>query len=189
MAFSSRRIIECVPMIFAGNREAHIEWKTTLARHLAIDPYAIVIVGSACCGISLNPNKNFKPFDDSSDIDVAVISSHYFDTSWHWLRNLGAARHRLPPLAQTSVNEHVSRLIYWGTVATDKILQYLPFGRSWVVALNDMAGVAPTEGRDVKVRLYRDFEALRSYHLSNLRGLQRALVADANQRRANARVP
>ena len=175
LAFSSRRLLECVPVIFGGDRQAHIDWKAKLAGQLGIDAYAMIIVGSACCGVSLNPNKNFKPFGAASDIDVAVISSFYFDTSWHWLRNLGALRYRLPVRAQASVDDHVTRLIYYGTVATDKILQFLPFGRSWVLALNEMAATTPTEGRDVKVRLYRDFEALREYHVQSLRRLQQSL--------------
>lgn len=180
-SFSSRRIIECVPALFAGDREAHIAWKTTLAARLGVDPYALVVVGSASCGISLNPTKHFRPFDGESDVDVAAISSFHFDTAWHWLRSLGSKRYGLPPRAQQSVADHVSKYIYFGTVATDKILQYLPFGPEWVLALNDQAAIPPTEGREIKVRLYRDFESLRSYHVSNLRKLQALLPVNDSQ--------
>ena len=31
--------------------------------------------------------KNFKKFNDKSDIDVGIISNYYFDIAWHELRN------------------------------------------------------------------------------------------------------
>jgi hypothetical protein len=44
-----------------------------------------------------------------------------------------------------------------------------------VAALSAMAGVEPTLDRDVKVRLYRDPEALRAYQLRGLRTAKEAM--------------
>lgn len=47
---------------------------------------AIYIVGSGNWEYSLAPEKNYKPFDDSSDIDVAVVSEQDFVECWEVLR-------------------------------------------------------------------------------------------------------
>lgn len=46
----------------------------------------VVIVGSANWGYSLNPGKAFKPFDDDSDVDVAIVSSQHFEETWKEIR-------------------------------------------------------------------------------------------------------
>jgi hypothetical protein len=48
----------------------------------------------------------------------------------------------------------------------------LPFGKDWQSALDMMAEVSPTVGRDVKLRIYKDFDALRYYQARNLESLR-----------------
>jgi hypothetical protein len=144
---------------------------------LSVDPRAIALTGSACLGVSLNPAKSLKPFDQNSDIDVAIISHYHFETAWRFLRSLGPAqRLGLSPPQHQTLRDHKSRLIYWGTVAADRVLTLLPFGKQWMIALNDMALVDPTSGRDIKARIYRDFEALRAYQLIAIQRAQKDLI-------------
>src|SRR5262249_3647101 len=89
-SFTSFELLHRQPWIFATARE-YTEWRLALAKDLGLDAFAILVVGSACTGYILNPKKNFKKFDDRSDIDVAVISPRHFDESWRWLRNLPPA--------------------------------------------------------------------------------------------------
>lgn len=161
-------VIERTPHIFSNSRIDYITWKEQLSRKIQIDGKSITFTGSSCTGFSLNPYKNFKKFDDESDIDIAIISNHYFDISWHCLRNLGSNRYRLKVEQKTSIDDHVNRLIYWGTIATDKILEILPFGAAWFAELQSMSKYPPTEGRDINIRIYKDFESLKAYHVNNL---------------------
>jgi len=163
--FVSIRLLEPVPHIFRDDAKAYLEWRHELARLLGVDPRAIAIVGSAAVGVSLSPRKNLAPFHDGSDVDVAVISWFHFETAWDWLRKLGASYYTLPASAQVSVKEHRERLVYWGTIATDKIVGHLPFASTWVRALGEVGKKTPPIPRSVNVRLYRDFEALRAYHV------------------------
>ncbi|HEX6590626.1 MAG TPA: hypothetical protein VF050_01360, partial [Moraxellaceae bacterium] len=121
-------IINRTPIIFSDDHESFIDWKHTLANLLDVDPSSLVITGSSVFGVSLNPNKNYKFFDKRSDIDIAVISEHHFNVGWRTLRNLGSKIHGLTPTAKQSVHDHVNMYIYWGTIATDKILHLMPFG-------------------------------------------------------------
>lgn len=161
--FLEHHIYDRIPYVFRDDRTSFISWKQRLSQSIEVDPACIQLVGSSALGISLNPNKGFKPFDEDSDIDVGIISHYHFTISWRYLRTQGHRRLHVDHKTRAAWDEHVNRLIYWGTIATDKLLGILPFGTQWISALTDMATVSPTIGRDVRLRIYSDFEALRAY--------------------------
>jgi hypothetical protein len=87
--FVSKWILERIPHVFGGDQLRYNEWRKHLAEKIDVDPCAIALTGSASVGISLNPNKSFRGFDERSDIDVAVISSYHFEIAWRFIRNMG----------------------------------------------------------------------------------------------------
>lgn len=173
--FAMRRLFDVVPFIFSDSPTCS-DWKIKIAQLLRVDPCSVFLIGSGCTGISLNPNKGFKAFDNESDIDVAIISGYHFELAWRALRELGAERYRLDAAAKASLNEHRDSNLYWGMIATDKILGLLPFGREWISAGIEIGKKPPMEGREIKFRLYRDSYSFVSYHLNNLRNLQSELL-------------
>ena len=169
-------LLEKIPYIFHDDQELFIDWKITLAQKLQVNVASIILVGSSCVGLSLNPYKNYRSFNQSSDIDIAVVSDYYFNEAWRFFRNLGVRIHSLRPKEKQIIDEHVRKYIYWGTIATDHILPLFPFGRKWQQALLEMSQVCPTQGRELKIRLYKDFESLRGYHINNLIDLRSYLL-------------
>lgn len=170
--FVETHLFDRIPAIFGNNRSTFIAWKRVLGHKLEVDPACITVVGSAATGTSLNPTKNFKPFDGESDIDLAVISPYHFTVGWRYLRMNGIRRLRVDARTRIAWDEHVKRYIYWGTLATDRLLGVLPFGQEWLAASNDMAQVDPTLGRALKFRIYADFDSLRAYHVQGVRDLR-----------------
>jgi hypothetical protein len=170
-------LLEGVPWIFAGDRRAFTTWKAILASMLEVDSHSLIIVGSAATGVSLNPHKNLRPFHGRSDVDVAAVSPRHFDEAWRSLRALGADRYSLSAAAKEALRMHEHLYVFWGTIATDRILGRLPFGKTWYPALLQMARIDPTSGRSVKVRLYRDIEALRDYQVRSMSRARTALAA------------
>jgi hypothetical protein len=168
----SNWILDRIPFPFGGDAPLYARWRQKLAGQIGVDPSEIKITGSAAFGVSLNPHKNYKSFDSRSDIDVAIISNHHFSLAWRSLRELGAKRHAFPPATKQAINDHVTKYIYWGTIATDKILHLLPFGKPWQQALKSMESTQPTQGISVNARIYRDFDSLRSYQKSTLAALR-----------------
>lgn len=169
--FLSRWMFERVPHIFGADFASYIRWKHLLGDLLGVDPRATMLVGSSAVGTSLNPHKNFRSFNIDSDVDIAIVSAHHFDILWRWLRNLGSNYHALPSDGKAAVDEHRSSHLYWGVMATDKLLPHSPLAAKWVPALTQMSKVDPTRNRDIKARVYVDFDALRAYHLQ---GAQKA---------------
>jgi hypothetical protein len=165
-------IIDRIPIIFDEDIKAYANWRRILASGLGVDASALLITGSAAFGISLNPYKNYKFFDDSSDIDVAVVSDYHFMEGWRTLRNIGANLHTLPQNVKQSIDDHVKRYIYWGTIATDKLLHLLPYGKQWTETIGKVSQITPTVGRTINVRVYKDLNSLRAYHVNNLKFLK-----------------
>lgn len=165
-------IFSRIPYPFRGDAKSYEKWRRDLSKLVEVDSSEILITGSGAFGISLNPNKNYRSFDNKSDIDVAIISEHFFNLSWRHLRNLGSTIHGMPAPAKQAVRDHVEKYIYWGTIATDKILPFLPFGKKWSAALEQMSKTEPTKGRTIKARIYKDFDSLRSYQVNNFKHLR-----------------
>lgn len=173
--FVSHYIFEPIPFAFSGDQSLWIAWKTALANSIDVDPYDIVLTGSGALGYSLNPHKNFRPFGPKSDIDCGVISPHHFEIAWRYLRQLRPSWLSLPAETKRAIVTHQKSYVFAGTIATDSILGLLPFGGTWQGGLNRMAMVSPTEGRDIRLRIYRDYDALRHYQASNIERLRGSL--------------
>jgi len=171
----SKWILDKIPYIFNSDRIKYIKWKEDLGSKLGIDSKAISFTGSSCTGFSLNPSKSFRVFGNHSDIDIAIVSDLHFDIAWNALRNIGVRQLTLSYKQKVSLQDHRIRLIYWGTIATDKILELLPFGVDWSLILIEMSKLAPVNGRTINIRLYKDYDSLRAYHVNNLDNLRTQL--------------
>jgi hypothetical protein len=144
-----------------------------LAVDLDVDPFMVIVVGSAATGYSLSPHKNFSAFSPRSDIDVAIVSQRHFDDAWRWLRELGPVKLlKRGTLEHDMLNWHRRNLVFDGAIATDKLLSRLPFGPKWASGLGRAGKREPTVGRAIKARIYRDFESLRQYHVSGINDLK-----------------
>lgn len=175
---AQRWVIDRTPRVFDDDQREYVNWKSKLADGIEVDGRAIAIIGSACIGFSLNPNKNFKAFGPESDIDVAVISSHHFDVAWRSIRSMGPQIHGLNGKQKASVFDHRKRLIFWGTFDTKHLLPKLPFGKQWLEAFETMTAIVPTRDRDINARIYRDFESLSAYHVNNMKKLRDELAEE-----------
>ena len=171
----SEQVLERIPHIFAGNWSHYRKWRFKLSRMLEVDPCDISITGSACVGVSLSPYKDFSDFDGGSDVDVAVISPYHFDMAWRCLRSFRLAD-ATSRRERQAIIRHRQNYIYWGCVATDKILRLMPFSKQWLIASSKMQGISPTDGRDVNFRIYRDYDSLRSYQINGVRTLRAQLM-------------
>lgn len=166
--FVSNYVIDRIPHFLGGDNEAYNSWRQRVSRLLDVDLGNILVVGSGSVGCSLNPHKGFAAFHDNSDIDIAVISTYHFDLSWRVLRGLrrGDAANNVQ---WEAVKFHQTSLIYWGCIATDKLLEVMPFAAQWFEAAIEISGYSEVGGRSVNFRIYRDFASLRSYHESGVR--------------------
>lgn len=167
--FVNMEIFELIPVLWNERHDAYARWKRRLASVLDVDPAGLVVVGSAALGVSLNPSKNFRPFQDDSDVDLAVVDARHFDVAWRHLRTMSRDQYnRLSVRSRASIDSHRKNYVFSGTIATDAILQVFPFAEQWLNATEEMRHVSPIDGRSLNVRLYRDYDALRAYQLESI---------------------
>lgn len=145
--FLEEYVFDRIPHVFANDRSLFVAWKRALAEAIDVDAACVTIVGGAAVGYSLNPVRNFKAFDEQSDVDVAIVSHYHFTVALRYLRTSSERRLRVDQRTRIAWDEHVRRYIYWGTVATDRLLGVLPFGLRWLGAQTRMSSVDPTRGR------------------------------------------
>lgn len=107
------------------------------------------------------------------------MSRSFLTTTSRWAGDTSASMEHadflLTKKTRNAWDEHVTRYIYWGTIATDKLLGVLPFGLAWLRATSAIAQLEPTKGRDVNLRIYADYEALRAYQTQSVKAARDSL--------------
>ncbi len=163
----SKWIVEKIPAVFKGDLVEYLRIKDLIAKGLHVDMCSVIFVGSSCTGFSLSPHKDFKEFDDESDIDIAIISHHHFNIAWRWMRQVDLST--LSSKVRNHIKEHKKHFIFDGTIATDYILPHLPFGKLWGEVLSRISKELVFAGREIKFRLYQDHKSLVDYHINNIK--------------------
>lgn len=170
----SKWILERIPYIFKENRLDYLTVKSFISDNIKVDSCSIFFVGSCAVGFSLNPNKLFKPFDENSDIDIAVISHYFFDVAWRTIQDIDFSSISYP--IQQIITEHRNRYIYWETIALDKIIGIMPFAKEWLETIESLKRLENLNNRNIAFRLYRNPEALKRYHINNLKTNQTSIL-------------
>src|SRR4051794_5372730 len=85
---------DAAPFVFDVDPPKWDAFRLDLAERLDIEVADIRVVGSGRFGFSLAPQKEFRAFTDTSDIDVVVVNAERFDELW--CRILRAAYPRPP---------------------------------------------------------------------------------------------
>lgn len=66
----------------ALDEDHYFDLRREVGRFFKVHFDTVKMVGSAKLGFSLKPTQLFKPFDENSDIDIAIISDVVFDSYW-----------------------------------------------------------------------------------------------------------
>jgi hypothetical protein len=155
--------------------DAYYELRNEVADHFRLHPSAVVLVGSGRTGFSLSPNKRYRPFSDSSDVDIAIISRQAFDSYWdlvfeHWR----ADRY----WAQTIRYRKFLRELFKGWLWPRHLPPPTHFeeARKWA-EFEDRLGKRRFRGiRSVGARLYRSWHRLEAYQSIHVADCKNALI-------------
>lgn len=67
---------------YSFDDDVHFALRDAVGRGVGIHPEDVVVVGSAKLGFSIAPEKQYRPFGETSDVDVALVSADLFDEIW-----------------------------------------------------------------------------------------------------------
>jgi hypothetical protein len=150
----------------AGDFGDYDDFRKRVASVFKITSLEVVVVGSAKLGYSLSPTKNFKPFDEDSDLDVAIVSSDHFEEIWSALCQ---THYSGSPMAnERTADGSISKDIFRRFITIKRDLDIVPRHlRNAAVLLDEVESKVSTPleiKNDLNFRIYRDFKSLVSYH-------------------------
>ncbi|MGZ3142519.1 hypothetical protein ACVDFE_11090 [Lentzea chajnantorensis] len=113
---------------FAIDEQTHYDLKSEIAAKFSLESATdIFVVGSAKLGFSIAPNKRFRGFHDTSDIDVAIINHDLYKSVWHEVHEFKLSGEAWRQ--QQSFESYLS----WGWIRPDKLpkSRYFSFTNEW----------------------------------------------------------
>ena len=177
---------DSLPWAFRDDEPTYRAFRKRVANALDTTPQNVFVTGSASVGFSLAPDTFPKAFHEFSDIDVAVVSTDFFDAVWMSLLKWGHPRRTSLPATEQAWYVDRQLEIFWGWL-TPQYLSFrtIRFGRrlrvvrdlrtKWFTLFQGIGADFPgTElaRREVSGRLYRTWDHLVGYHSESLRRLR-----------------
>jgi len=150
----------------------YVDFRAAISDTVGVSEGDVRLVGSARFGLSMSPSKGVRPFNDQSDLDVVIVSSDLFNEVWGEFRatyyngyTWVKSRH------SGDIFRRFLNLVRAGNYETDylkKVARRLD-GMARTVVLR--TGLS----RDLKYRIYEDWDAATEYHAYGVRKLQRII--------------
>jgi len=163
-----KHIIHRSPFIF--HEDLYYSLKKIIADKYGIHYNNVKMIGSAKLGFSIAPNKLWKEFDDSSDIDMAIISEDIFETFWKQMHEYNLNISARSESEERNFNKF-KNYFFRGWIRPD----LLPFDFSeksdWFDFFRSIS-YKEFGQRKITGAIYKDFYFFESYHKSNLKTLR-----------------
>lgn len=157
--FLRERILGGDCRVLESAQQANV--RQSIAEHFGIHVNHVIIVGSAKLGYSVSPTKSLKPFNDKSDVDVAIVNPKLFEK--YWLEMFQAKR----AMVEWTTLSDARKYLFQGWIRPDK-LPLLEIRNSW---FDFFAGLQSTEmcsPYPVRGGLYFNHEFLEYYQLNGV---------------------
>lgn len=147
--------------------------KQILNQNLGTAFHNVLMVGSGKIGCSLSPHKLFKIFnddEDTSDIDIAIISSKLFNIMWEQIRK----EYSIKYISQYNA---ITSSIFRGFLNERDFINIDEIRSKWNFDL-DFDNVNKILNKELSIyhpinyRIYRSWEDLEDYHLSGIRKIK-----------------
>jgi hypothetical protein len=153
----------------ADPSKTYDEFKLYISKHLKVHFNNIAITGSSKTGISFSPKKKFKFFDDSSDLDIILVSEKYYKSFWQ--AYLDMYYRQIPfPEYQT-----VYKSLFKGFISLKEPTEKHTAIKDWVKLVNPFLkdlqlffGI----DRQVNYRIYNSWEEVERYHFFGIKQLK-----------------
>ncbi len=146
-------------------KEQYFNLRSEVASKFKIHPNEVLVVGSAKLGFSIAPKKTFRRFSDSSDVDLAIISSELFNVFWKevfsfWEQN-----------GYWDKFDDFNRYLLRGWIRPDKFPSSKSFQRSseWWEFFKSLSGDRRYSSYKIVGAIYRDWHFLESYQMQSVK--------------------
>lgn len=137
------------------------ELKYYISEKLDVHFNNVAIVGSAKTGISFNPSKKYKKFDESSDFDIIIVSPKHFHQLWSAYVDMFYRGVNMPEY------DEVSKFIFKKFISlknpTKKHVDIVNWIKTVEPLVKDLQLFFGVE-QDINYRIYDSWESVENYH-------------------------
>ena len=158
----------------ANHAEIYDDFKIYMSDRLNLHVNNLAIVGSAKIGFSLTPSKNFKHFNNDSDVDLIIVSRSLFRQSWDAFLDIS---HRFHMPYYSSITSNIFKRF---VSLKDPDIRN-SFFNEWTKKVDPCKKDLQTIFSipyDINYRIYESWEAVERYHVNGLYMLKSKLEND-----------
>lgn len=165
---------------FALSADAYFDLKKNVGRQFGVHPSSVVVVGSAKLGFSIAPDKRYRIFGETSDIDVALCSSELFDAIWEDVFDFWTRGEQWTELTE------FRKYLFRGWMRPDKLPPAKSFQRSkeWWEFFRQMTATGNYGSYKITGALYKTWHFLESYQQKCV-GLCKEMEVISNENHSN----
>lgn len=147
---------------FNNNEDTIWNLKKSISNHFEVHTQNIEIVGSARIGISLNPNHLGKDFNNSSDIDVLIISEELFNEIWNDLMMFHSF-YKLSELERKRLKDALNT-INRGFISPNLLPNKIGSSKKWWTIFSNLSSKKDYEYRKIRGRLFKNWFFAEKYY-------------------------
>ncbi|UHQ56642.1 hypothetical protein [Microbulbifer sp. YPW16] len=143
------------------NPDDEFELARSIADHFDTHPANVILVGSGKLGFSIAPHKRYVPFNDKSDVDVAIIDQRLFDTIWWEIHKANMTSSNWPN------RDAFAKYLLRGWIRPDKFPSIeAPEVSDWWDFFNSLSR---SVGIKIRGAVYNDWKFFESYHVQSVK--------------------
>lgn len=194
-------LLEGTPFVFQQSPMKYVIFREQVAERFGVGSQDVCIVGSAKLGFSPSPAKYATPFQETSDVDVVIISEDLFDVGSRelftvlnqldppvyivrqFLRSASASAPQVDLRDWRKVKDAIRNYVYqnfnpgllpFGNVLREDIFRKIGTTAGLFLALEPKVFVSKIRGR-----IFRTWRAAEDYYANSLRELKRSLCGSS----------
>lgn len=156
---------------YVFNEDKYFELKLEISDHFNIHPSEVLLVGSGKLGFSIAPQKRYRPFGDSSDIDIAIISPYLFDKVWQDVFEYND-RNIFPPCSKDFKD-----YLFKGWIRPDKLPTSNSFSlkKEWFEFFRTLTQTGKYSSYKIAAGLYKNWYFLEGYQSCTVKACKQEL--------------
>ena len=144
---------------FALDQTKYFDLKAEISDEFEIHPSQVLMVGSGKLGFSIVSGKRYRPFGDTSDIDIAIVCPLLFDKIWLDVFNYQQDGSYWPEF------NIFCKYLFKGWIRPDKLppAQMFEFSRHWWEFFRGITSSSRYGSYQIRAGLYKSWYYLESY--------------------------
>ena len=150
------------PICFAKNEALVWEIRRRISEYFDIPTRNLEIVGSAKLGFSLSDERFGKPYNNSSDIDIVIVSPELFAQFWNDLLYFDNRYYSLSTEQRLNLEDSYST-VHKGYLSPDK-LPKSERKEIWWKLFNELSNKPKFEYRKIRGRLFLSWKFVEKYY-------------------------